>query len=105
MKKEEVKDVEVVEKKDETTKKILRKAWNIFFWVCFACILFTWIYDFVQTKNEKDPAFCVAKNTLQVDSGTVDECVGLGYKVFKYNTDNENKGAREFGAFWISPRD
>ena len=105
MKKEEVKDVKVVEeKKDEKTKKTLKLAWDIFFWTCFACILIMWIVDFVNTKKEKEPIFCIAKETIEKNNGTIDSCPGLGYKVYTYHTEGK-EGAREFGAFWISPRD
>ena len=104
MKKETAKEAKVVEKKSVSTGKILKLAWNIFFWACFACILVMWVNDYVNTKSEKDPVFCIAKNEIKKENGTVEECIGAGYKVFKYNTPGL-EGAREFGAFWITPRD
>ena len=104
MKKETAKEAKVVEEKSVSTKKILKLAWNIFFWACFACILFMWVSDYINTKNEKDPVFCFAKNEIQKENGSVEECIGAGYKVFKYHTVGY-EDAREFGAFWISPRD
>jgi len=98
-----VKDVEVIEEKDEKLKNILKTAWDIFFWLCFICVLAMWIYDFVNTKREQDPVFCITNKTIEVDGGTVEECLGVGYKVFTYHTD-DMEGAREFGAFWIQPR-
>ena len=99
------KEAKTVEKKEGvTTGKILKLAWNIFFWAAFACIAIMWITDYVNTRNENDPVFCLSKSVIDKENGSVEECVGVGYKVFKYNTPGY-EGAREFGAFWITPRD
>ena len=107
-KKEIVKDAEVIEEKapkkekDFKLRKTLKLAWDIFFWAVFICIAALWITDYVNTLNEKDPVFCISKSTTTVEKSTVNECVGVGYKVYTYETQDQ-KTVREFGGFWIEP--
>lgn len=63
------------------------------------CIVF---YDSQQARNGQ-PKFCLSKETINYDDGTVDVCHGLGYKVFSYNRGN-NKGV-EFAPFWAEPQE
>lgn len=102
--KEEKEEVKKVEEKDEKLKKVLRKAWDIFFWVCVAILVFIWISDFINVKNDKSPKYCIKTETVEVSDGTVDSCLGLGYKIFTYHT-SKYEGAREFGPFWATPRE
>lgn len=83
----------------EMTKKIL----NIAFWVVFALLMIVWITDFFRVRAEKDPVFCIRKTTHTYDDGIVKECLGLGYKVYKYERESL-KEALEFGPFFIKIR-
>jgi hypothetical protein len=109
MSKEEV--VEVKENAPKTEKKeknngeksLFSKIVNIALWI----ILFAWmaivLFDFIQVRNENEPKFCVFdKKTITYEDGNVEECLGIGYKVIKYNRETLN--AIEFGPFWISDR-
>lgn len=44
-----------------------------------------------MVKTNKEPKFCLHKITHQFndgkDDGTVEQCTGLGYRVYKYNTE------------------
>ena len=113
MEENEVKDVKVVEEKE--TKKapkkdkndiliVLRKIWNIVFWLLVLMILATWVVDFLNVKQSKDPQFCLKREQLTSEKGKVDACTGLGYKVYRYITEDELNGAIEFGPFWEAPR-
>ena len=82
----------------------VRKTLNIIFWVAFAILAFIWIFDFFRVRTENDPVFCIRERTHQFDDGTVDECVGLGYKVYDYNREDTFDGI-EFGPFFISMRE
>lgn len=61
-------------------KKILEYGAIIFliFW------LFTVVVDFSNIKKEQDPIFCLRHKTHTYEDGTVEECLGMGYKVFTY---------------------
>ncbi len=116
---EEVKEAKVVEEKvEETTKEepkkkekknndvlvvVIKRAWDFIFWGIVLLILAFWIVDFVNVKQSKQPQFCIKKETIQLDNGTVDSCLGVGYKVFTYHT-TKMENAMEFGPFWSEPR-
>lgn len=63
-----------------------------------ACVL----TDFIRTKNEKEPVFCITKHTYKYDDGKTNECIGLGYKVYDYN--RKSIKAKEFGPIFIKQR-
>ena len=99
----EVKKETKKEKKNDIAITIIKRCWDTIFWCAVACLLLVWILDFVNVKQNKDPKFCIKKETLTVENGTVDSCLGMGYKVFTYHTSNMD-GAKEFGPFWSEPR-
>ncbi len=78
-----------------------KKVINILLWL----VLFTWIgltlYDFVQVKRQKDPLFCVKTTEKEYLDGKTNTCIGLGYKVIKYN--RESIKALEFKPIWAQP--
>jgi hypothetical protein len=102
----EVKDEtskEKKEKKDSGEKSLFSKIINIVLWI----VLFAWmaivLVDFIEVRNENEPKFCFFnKKTITYDDGNVTECLGLGYKVIKYN--RETLKAIEFGPFWLAER-
>ena len=65
-------------------------------WVIIVC------YDFFQVKNQKDPKFCIYETVHKYDDGSTYECVGLGYKVYKYRRTALT--ATEFGPIFIGER-
>ena len=100
--KEETKKVKK-EKKNDVALTIIKKVWDIIFWVAVLCIVGIWIADFAFVKQDKDPKFCIKKETITTEKGDIEVCTGLGYKVFKYHTTGL-EGARDFGPFWQEPR-
>ena len=95
---------------------MVKKILNVTFWVLFVILLAIWIIDFVKLKNEKEPIFCIKKEVHKYDDGTVDElgrptgnklevdeCLGLGYRIFNYNRSSLPKG-RDFAPFFIKMR-
>jgi hypothetical protein len=86
--KEVVKEVEMDNFMSEdkvSIKEVAIKIWDVVFWVLFAILACVWIVDFFRVKAEKQPMFCVSKETIEFDDGDVDKCVGLGYTVYEYN--------------------
>lgn len=105
--KKEIKKVEEVEKeikKEDKNKKdtkiIIKRIWDIVFWVVIVLLAVIWLTDFTRVQNEEKPKFCLVEKTHKFDDGTVDECVGLGYKVYLYNRDSISN-ARQFSPFFI----
>ena len=101
-----IKEAKVVENKNnkkEVALTIIKKIWDIVFWILVICLAAIWISDFILVKQDKDPKFCIKTQTIETENGNIESCTGIGYKVFKYHTKG-NEGAREFGPFWQEPR-
>lgn len=96
-KKVEKEEVKVVEEKQ---KSIFRKIFDVVFWVAIVILAAIWLTDFFRMQNDEKPVFCLAQKTHKFDDGTVDECVGLGYKIYDYKRESL-KGAHQFGPFFI----
>ena len=96
---------EKIKKKKKTEKKnIFKKIFDVVFWIVIIGLAIIWLTDFINVKNDKDPVFCISQKTHTFDDGTVEECVGLGYKVYNYNRSSFSKG-RQFGPFFIGMRE
>lgn len=82
---------------------MIKKVLNVAFWVIFCVVLAIWVVDFVQTQRNKEPVFCLKKVTHQYDDGTVNECTGLGYRIFKYNRKTLPTGV-DFAPIFVKQR-
>ena len=60
------------------------------------------LIDFYNTHEEKDPMFCLKKETITYDDGNVYSCTGLGYKIYNYK--RKSFTAIEYGPFWSKDR-
>ena len=84
----------------------MKKVLTIFLKIMVLVCLVVWVsivcYDFFKVKAEKYPKFCLSEYTHHYDDGITYECVGLGYKVFKYKRFSIT--ATEFGPIFISER-
>ncbi len=105
--KEVVKEVEMDNFMSEdkvSIKEVAIKIWDVVFWVLFAILACVWIVDFFRVKAEKQPMFCVSKETIEFEDGDVDKCVGLGYTVYEYNRESLDSGI-QFGPFFIKMKE
>lgn len=104
-KKEEKVDNEVVvseEKKKTSAFGIVKKIISIVFWIVILVWIGICVFDYYNTYKEKDPRFCLSKETLTYDDGTVEVCHGPGYKV--YNYDRSSIKGYQYGPFWMKER-
>ena len=83
---------------EEKEKSLGKKIFDIVFWVCITVLAIIWLTDFFRIQNDKDPMFCLAHKTHKFNDGTVEECTGLGYKIYDYN--RESLTAHQFGPFF-----
>lgn len=90
------KEIKVVE---EDKKSIGRIIFDVVFWVLISVLAIVWLTDFIKIQNNKEPVFCLAKKTYEFDDGVVEECKGLGYKIFDYKRDSIE--AHQFGPLFI----
>ena len=79
---------------------IHKLVFEIGFWCLLIVISIAWITDFNKVQNEKNPKFCIVNKTHEFEDGTVEECIGLGYKVYEYNRESINE-TRQFSPFYI----
>ena len=93
-------DTSIADESKEEWKEIGRKIWDIVFWIVFAVVALTWVVDFFRVSDRKDPMFCLSKKTHTFEDGTVEQCTGLGYKVYEYNRASLDSGI-QFGPFFI----
>lgn len=101
MKKTETKEKvnTAVEVKKEK-RNIGKLVFDIVFWVGLTVLAVIWLTDFIKVQNEEKPVFCLVQKTHEFEDGTVDECIGLGYKIYEYNRDSISN-ARQFSPFFI----
>lgn len=83
------------------SKNIFKIIWNFIFWAVVILLFIVWIIDFNNVKNKREPAFCLKNVTHQYDDGTVEECIGLGYKVYKYDRKSSDIKGSQFSPFFI----
>lgn len=95
---------EEITKKDQVKgRSTFDKVMNIILWIVLLGWMAVCITDFIQVQREKKPIFCLTKmKTVKYNDGTVQSCVGVGYKYFKY--DRKSYKAIEFGPFWSKDR-
>ena len=69
-------------------------------------VVFIWaaliIIDFLNLSNDRDLSFCIERGINEYSDGSVEWCMGPGYKVYKY--DRECFSGAEFGPFWNEDR-
>ena len=100
----EVKEPEMVKAYDfldEKRFKIGKILFSFGFLLVICGLLFTWIFDFINVYNNKKPTFCLKNKTYEYKTGTIDECTGLGYKVYIYK-HNEKSEKYEFVPMFVS---
>ena len=61
------------------------------------------ISDYVKVKDGKKAAFCIRHTIYDYVDGSVEECLGFGYKVYYYDRDSINVST-DFGPFWMDIR-
>ena len=90
------------EESKKENKKVVSKIISIVLWI----LLFLWmgacLLDLNRTHKEKDPLFCIKKETIKYEDGEVDSCLGLGYKIYHYKRASFN--GIEYGPFWFKDR-
>lgn len=86
--------------KNQETKRIVKIILNVVFWVAIVGLMIVWLTDFIMTKNSKEPIFCISNKTHVFDDGTVEECTGLGYKIYNYDRSSMSD-AVQFSPFFV----
>lgn len=77
---------------------LLRTLFSLILTLAFFGWIFILGYDFYNITNKNEPMFCIEKGTIENDDGTIDWCLGAGYKTYHY--DYKEYEAFEFGPFW-----
>ena len=88
------------EMKNKEEKKVTKIALNILFWTLLTVIAIIWIIDFTKVQKEEKPEFCIIQKTHKFEDGTVEECIGLGYKIYEYKRESIHDTS-QFSPFYI----
>ena len=83
-------------------KKGLILSLKILVLVLIAAWVIIVFIDYFKTRNDQKPLFCIKETTYKYDDGKTYECIGLGYKMYKYERTSIN--ATEFGPIFIEQR-
>lgn len=94
----EAKEVETFEN-GKKKKNIFKIVWNVVFWVFIVSLFTVWTIDFINVKNNREPAFCIKEKVHKYKDGTTTECIGLGYKV--YTNKRKSNKTSQFAPFFI----
>lgn|SRR5574344_630785 len=63
----------------------MKKVLSFIFWLIVIVLMCLWTYEFYRVRNGLDPQFCIKNNTHTYADGVTTECIGIGYKVYKYD--------------------
>ena len=77
---------------------MIKKIIVIIVIVALIVLLIAWGVDYFRYKDSKPPVFCIEQSIYDYANGSVHECIGLGYKVYRY--DLETLKTREFVMIW-----
>ena len=84
----------------------MKEVLNIIFKTLLLILVIVWVgivvTDYLNTIHDKRLKFCLKESTHKYNDGTTYECVGLGYKMYKY--ERKSISATEFGPIFISER-
>jgi len=78
---------------------MLKKVLNVLIILIFIVWCYLIISDYLRVKNDKKAIYCLEHVIYDYTDGSVEECVGLGYKVYYYDRTSVNVKT-EFGPFW-----
>lgn len=97
-----VKDKDKIDKKNSS--KIIKIIFNIFFWIAVVVLAVIWVSDYMKVRDNKEPKYCLETKIHEFEDGSVKECIGLGYKTYKYERISM-PNAIEFGPFFMKMRE
>ena len=83
---------------------MLKKIFNILIIILFVGWCYIIISDYIKVKNGEKAKFCIRYTIYDYTDGSVNECTGLGYKVYYYNRESVNVKT-EFGPFWMDMKE
>ena len=88
--------------KNENKVNLIIRIFNVILTIVVFGVVGMALIDFLNVNQEKEPIFCLKKETIQYEDGTTELCKGILYKVYQYKRDSI-KGS-EFGPFWIEEK-
>lgn len=80
----------------------MKKFLSTLFWLLVILLMCLWTYEFYRVRNGYEPQFCIKKDVHVYVDGDTEVCIGLGYKVYKY--DRYNIVGTEFVSIFAKER-
>ncbi len=102
MNEKEKKELLKQEKKNKEERSLFQRILNIVLWIVVIAWMAVCVTDYIKVQIEKDPIFCIKKETIEYIDGNVYSCLGAGYKIYDY--DRDTLKALEFGPFWLKEK-
>jgi len=82
---------------------MIKKILNIAIILLFIGWISIIIIDYKKVQNDQKAIFCLEIIIYEYEDGSVEECQGLGYKVYYYDRTSLNVKT-DFVTFWMKIR-
>ena len=79
---------------------MIKKILNVLIILVFIGWLYLIITDYMKVKDGEKAVYCISTSIHEFEDGSVEECFGLGYKVYYYDRTSLNVRT-DFGPFWM----
>ena len=102
--KEMVDYVNSLENQQNKSSKISKIILSILFLFIITILISIWISDYQKVKNNQEPEFCLSTQIYEFEDGSITQCIGLGYKIYKYERISLPR-TMEFGTIFMKMRE
>ncbi len=92
------------EKASMNVKNMFSRIFSLIFTLVVVAWVVICLVDFFQVQGNNDPMFCLSKETIKLDKGTISKCNGAGYKVLRFNKIENCNVKIIFGPFWLEDK-
>ena len=87
---------------EEEKESTFNKVMNVILWIVLIVWMAICLVDFFRTHQVKKPIFTFKHETTKYEDGSVDNYLGLGYRIYFYNRKCFN--GVEYSPFWTKDR-
>lgn len=89
----------------EKSKRLVNIIFSKLFSFIFSILIIGWIaiclIDFFKVQDGKNPIFCLKTETIKLNEGSIEKCLGAGYKILNFEKDDSCHVKLTFGPFWL----